>query len=218
MRFIRTHPGWHRRTGVDPLLADCVEEALPALCLERSFADVTVPGLCARAGITEERFHSGYRNLEDCFARVYEHFAAQFLERMFDAVDADLSWREQIRAVAWAFLGYLQEDPARARFTAVDALHAGEQAQLVRDAVFAGLFALIDQGRQELDDPDSLTLATAESVGGGIFRQIRLAIEREGTANLDALVPGLMFSVVLPYLGPEAAAEELEIAPPALTG
>jgi hypothetical protein len=77
------------------------------------------------------------------------------------------------------------------------------------------LVEFIDLGRKELDDPESLTRATAEAVGGAIFSRIRSEIEADETDTLPALLPKMMYMAVLPYLGPEAAAEELKTAPPA---
>lgn len=192
-----------------------VRTALPALCRERGFRKLSEVELCRRAGISAEDFHGAYQDREDAFAAVYEEFAQEFIARMLATFDAELEWREQIRAVAHAFLAYLQEDPDRAYLTVVDSFNGGERAQVVRDSVMSALFGLIDAGRQELDDPDSLTPVTAESVGGAIFLRMRKAVEREGTEGLSALLPELMHMTVLPYLGPEAAAEELAAPPPA---
>jgi AcrR family transcriptional regulator len=192
---------------------DFFRRALIELCFERGFAAVTVEDLCERAEVERAHFDAAYRDLEDCFAQVYEVLADEFMAAMAAAFDADLSWRQQIRAVAYALLDYLQADHARAHFIGVDSLNAGERSLIIRDSVFAGLFALIDQGREQMDDPAELSFATAQSVGGGIFLQIRLAVEERRFEELDAMVPGFMYSVVLPYLGPEAAAEELTTAP-----
>jgi AcrR family transcriptional regulator len=197
-------------------MSDSLHRALIDLCFERGFAELTVEDLCRRAGLSEDRFYRSYDDLEDCFAQVYEELAREFLLRMFATFDADRSWREQIRAVAYDLLDYLQEDHARAHFTVVDSLNAGDRSLVIRDAVFAGLFALIDQGRRQMPDPDALTAATAQAVGGAIFLQVRIAVERRRFADLQPMVPGFMYAAVLPYLGPEAGAEELEIPPPSL--
>jgi hypothetical protein len=47
-----------------------------------------------------------------------------------------------------------------------------------------------------------------------IFNQILFEIERGNYENLRPLVPKMMYSAVLPYLGPDVAAEELHRAVP----
>jgi hypothetical protein len=72
---------------------------------------------------------------------------------------------------------------------------------------------LIDEGRADPEAPESLTRVTAESLAGAIALELHLAI-REGLRSERELVPTLMYAAVLPYGGPEAAAEELRIPPP----
>jgi AcrR family transcriptional regulator len=200
-----------QQPGRSGTICEPLQQAMVDLCYERGFREIEVGELCRRAGCPEAEFVSRYKDLEGCFAAAYERYAEEFLALMISAFDADLSWRRQIRTVARTFLAYLQEDPARAHFTVVDSLNAGEQAQLIRDRVFAGLFALIDQGRNEPGAPPSLTEATAEAVGGGVFGQVRILVAARRFEELPEMVPVLMYAVVLPYLGPEAAADELTI-------
>jgi len=200
----------------DPATAAALRRALPALCRERGVQDLELADLSARAGIGEAKLRRGYGDLQGACVAVFRDFAEEFSERMLAAYQAEPpEWRRQIRAVAYAFLAYLQEDPDRAYFTIVDAVNAGTQAQLVREEVISGLCALIDQGRGELADPDSLSPATAEAVGGAVFLRMRGAIEAGESERLPALVPELMQIVTLPYLGPLIAAEEANLAPPA---
>jgi hypothetical protein len=50
-------------------------------------------------------------------------------------------------------------------------------------------------------------------VVGGIFSQIMIVVSRGEEVRQEA-VPQMMYAVVLPYLGHEAALEELNIPPP----
>jgi AcrR family transcriptional regulator len=138
----------------------------------------------------------------------------ELLERVVQAYAGEESWRDRLRAVAYEMLRFLREDHERARVMTVDVLSAGERAQLIRDQGMQGLIELIDQGRQELPDPDSMTRATAEGIGGAIYRRMRLAIAAGDFDALDRMVPELMYGAVLPYLGAEAAEEELTKPPP----
>ena len=77
------------------------------------------------------------------------------------------------------------------------------------------LFDLIDEGREEPTAPAGLRRMTAEALGGGICTRLYAAIVRDGRLPDEAeIVPELMYCVVLPYCGRDAAREELEISPP----
>lgn len=181
------------------------------LCFEHGFLHLDVEALCARAGVGRQRFERDYADLEHCFAAVYEECAEQFLARLEAAYEGEAQWREGVRAVAHATLAHLEEDPARAHFTVIEALFAGERAQLVRDRVFARLTAFLDRGREQPGAPEFLSRATAESLNGAVFAQMRAAIADADRERSAQLLPEMMYAVVLAYLGPEAAEEELRI-------
>lgn len=196
-----------------------IGEALVALCYEQGFAAVTAEDLCARAGVEQPTFEAEYDDLEDCFCQVLEVQRDDFfayLERAVARAGGE-RWADRVRAVAYGLLHYLRAERPRTHFLTVELNQAGERATLIwTETIVKPLFDLIDEGRREPGAPTSLTRATAEQVGGGIFAQI-YAATGSGEAELpDPRVPELMYAVVLPYLGSEAAAAELKIPPPDL--
>ncbi len=192
-----------------------IREAIVAIVCERGYLDTTLEAICERAGVTPGKFERQFADVEDCYCQLIEEERNEVLRRAGVAFTAEETWLDAIRATAYAMFGYLCEDLPRARFVFVEVLAAGERAQLIRDQGMTLLFALIDQGRNELDDPDSVSTVTAEAIGGSVYNQIQMAVERD-TLSFD-LVPALMYNVVLPYLGAEVAREELH-RPPQVVG
>lgn len=195
--------------------AEGARDQLSAACIEvvarNGYRRSTVEQICACAGVDRSTFESYFEDLEDCFCQVFEQLGSNFLAEMATVFASQGTWREQLREIAYYFLDYLEADHPRARITVVEVLFAGERAQLLRDNVFAALYAFIDLGRQELADPDSLSPAMATRVGGAIFAQMRMAVEKGEFDALPRLVPDLMYNAVLPYLGPEVALQERRI-------
>jgi AcrR family transcriptional regulator len=189
--------------------------ALIDLCFERGFASLTVDDLCRRAGVDRAAFERLYTDLEDCFFQI----CAAELRRYRDLADAARAgldeWHDRLRATAYALYRYLDEDERLRRFTVVEVRAAGERPALLLGEEIETLFDLIDEGRAEPTAPPTLTRATAESVGGGIFNEIFTAAGHEGPMPPEEdVVPDMMYSAVLPYLGAASAAAELEIPPP----
>jgi hypothetical protein len=145
---------------------------------------------------------------------VLEAETAELLRRCWSSFSAVTGWADQLRAVAQTMLEFFQEDERRARLMAVDAHHGGERGILIRDQGMQALFAFIDLGRYEMDDPEALTRTTAEAVGSSIYLQLRSWIEDGRLESMHELIPEMMYFAVLPYLGVEAAEAELEIAVP----
>ncbi len=181
-------------------------------------SETTVEAIADRAGVDRATFHRHFKDVEDAYCEVLAAVRDEFLEAIVGAFESEEGWRNQIRAAAYAMLRFLREDEERARFTFVEVLSAGTRAQVLRDQAMEKLFDLIDLGRNELDDPDSISRATAEGVGGSIYNQLHMGIETGRLDLAEPFVPQLMYSVVLPYVGSDEALKELEIPPPGKVG
>jgi AcrR family transcriptional regulator len=193
---------------------DRIGRALVDLCFEHGYRDTTLPMLLERAGVDQRAFERHFSDLEDCFCVTLEAVRNEYFSRIGAAFAAQGIWRNQLRATAYASLRFLREDLPRARFLRVEVMYAGARAQLIRDQGMDVLCELIDRGRAELDDPDSVPRSTAESLAGGIYQRTHTAVERDDPQLWARLVPEFMYTLVLPYLGSEAALEELSIPPP----
>jgi AcrR family transcriptional regulator len=61
-----------------------------------------------------------------------------------------------------------------------------------------------------MDDPESVPHTTAEALAGSAYGQVYAKVVRGDTDELPKLIPQLMSAAVMPYLGVEAALEELD--------
>lgn len=191
-----------------------LREALLDLCVERGYADLELDDLLERAGVDRADFDRDYESLDACFAAVLAQIYGEFFARAQAAVAEETGWRDRMRATAYALLRFLRSDERVARLAAVEAQHAGEGAQLLFLETFNRLVDLIDEGSAEATGPDSPSRATALGVGGVVFARIQEAVA-EGELGLgEEEIPQLMYAAVFPYLGAEAAEEELRIPPP----
>jgi hypothetical protein len=93
----------------------------------------------------------------------------------------------------------------------LEVLNAGEVAQLHRDLVIAGQTALIDEGRQLLDDPDSVSPALAVHAAGAINEMlIRKTVDGDLFRGGDQVIRDLLYLTMRPYLGDRSALAELK--------
>jgi AcrR family transcriptional regulator len=194
--------------------SDPVHRALIDLCFERGYCDLTVGDLCDKAGLARVDFDARYGSLEDCFLATYAAEFARYRARVEAACAGLTSWRERLRATAYALLRYLGEDEHATHFSVVEIRRGGERAQLLIGRGIEELIDLLDEGRAQPGAPPNLTRATAESVAGGLFNQLYLAVARGESAPEAEIVHEAMYSAVLPYLGVAVATEELRIPPP----
>jgi AcrR family transcriptional regulator len=191
--------------------------AMVDLCFEVGYPQLTLPMLLERAELGEGDFNRRFDDLEDCFCHTLEAHRDDFfayLARAMALAEPE-SWADRLRAVAYGLLRFLQADPVRTHFLTVELNRAGERATLIwTQTIVKPLFELIDEGRTARSGAGSLTRSTADAVGGGILLQILAAVEKGDLEEGERVVPQLMYSAVLPYLGSAEAEKELHTPPP----
>ncbi len=191
-----------------------IAEALVAVAGTRGFKGTSLAMVLDRAGVERADFDRHFGGVEDCFVQVWDEVAAEYTGRIVDAYTGGETWREGLRALSRETARFLREDRARARFMVVEVLSAGELAEAHREVALRGYTELIDLGRQELDDPDSVSRVVAEATAGAVFGAIFTHVKEGEFDAMYEMAAELMYMAVLPYLGPEAAAEELALARP----
>ncbi len=191
-----------------------LREALLDLCAERGYKKLKLKHLLERAGMDEATFKGHYPDLDGCFTAVLGEIYDEFFVRATEAVAEESGWRDRMRATAYALLRYLRADERVARLAAVEVQYAGKRAQEVFLETFNRLVNLLNEGSSEAGGEEGPGLATAIGVGGVVFARIQEAVA-EGELGLgEEEIPELMYAAVFPYLGAEAAEEELRILPP----
>ncbi len=102
----------------------------------------------------------------------------------------------------------LAQEADAARLTMVEMTAAGEDArQLYREAL-ARFAPLLDEGRAYSDQKDLPADTARFAIGAAtsmVFDEIRAGRGEE----LERMLPDLVFAVLMPYLGPDAAEEEM---------
>jgi AcrR family transcriptional regulator len=198
----------------DPF-ADRVAVALVEVIAERGYEATDVGSVTRRAGIGEAEFYRRFADKEDCVLRVFEAFVEDFLRQVRAAYDAGPDWRSALRGAAYAAADWMNEHPDTARFGAVEVLYAqGEMVRVRREEVFQYCAGLIDAGRAEAPDPAAVPQAAPVMAIGAIAQILTRRMQEGEDLETDRMVPAMMYQAVRPYLGEEAAQEELGMAPP----
>jgi AcrR family transcriptional regulator len=184
-------------------------EALIEVAAERGYMDTSIEMVVAHAGLDRPAFDRHFRGKYDGFLSAWQEMNEECMASLMRAYNSEQYWPDRLRAVAVEVVGSLCNDPSRASF-AVEVLAAGDAARARRDMTMRVIASLIDAGRMEMDDPESVPHTTAEALAGSAYGQVYAKVVRGDTDELPKLVPQLMSAAVMPYLGVEAALEELD--------
>jgi AcrR family transcriptional regulator len=191
-----------------------IRDALVAVVGEKGYKATELSDVLQRAGADADEFHRHWPDLEDCFFEIWQGYKQAFFDVTREGFASADNWRDGMRAAAWRFGRFLQEDEVRARLFLIEFNYAGERVRASRDVVMAQYAELIHRGN-EIKPPDlpPVPHTQAEALIGAIWEG---AVSRVLTGKFDEfpeLIPGAMYITVLPYLGVEAAAEELQRGP-----
>jgi AcrR family transcriptional regulator len=193
-----------------------IREAAMDLVLAYGYGTPTVEMVVARAGVEPADFERNFTDLEDCCLQIYVENIVAFDEVVFGAFEHPGPWRDRMRAAVYALARFLRDRPRDVRFDVVAMTGAGPVPRVHRERQLQRFVDLIDLGRQELDDPDSISRSVAECLVGSIYELVVGKLQgglAEGAA--EDIVPDVMYVALRPYLGHAVAMEEFAIpAPP----
>lgn len=212
MAITRTEMGSTARERLlDTALAALGEDGREALDTAR---------LAARAGVAKADLEAEFADLDACLDAAYE----QFVGRLGDAVRTGCErgrgsaagtsvegWSAGVRCGLEALLDELTASPARAVALVRTYPALGAPRRLRYEAFVADFPPLLADGRQVAEAsgaalPDEVELLAVGAAEAIVFD----AVESGRAAALAEMAPAVLFSVLVPFIGANAAAAEME--------
>jgi AcrR family transcriptional regulator len=177
------------------------------------FKEAHVTEVVHRAGVSRRSFYEHFKGKEECFAAAYARSMEQLWQLTLREFEVQDEWVEGLRAGLAAMLSALARRAEVASICFVEVLAAGPLAAEQRDAAMRKFQPLFESAPTQVK-PESRIF---EALALGRVADLSAVLHREIAARrieqLPELLPELMYMMVLPFLGPEAAARELERAP-----
>jgi AcrR family transcriptional regulator len=219
--------GSHTGPGVAPGRVGEIQRArilagLVEAVAAEGYARFTVEHVVSRAGVSRRTFYQEFDDREDCFLAAFgdglDRMSAlaspAFLQGEQRVRGLSSAWRAGLRGGLTALLCFLEDEPALGGLCVVDALGGGPGVLELRAGVLARLEEIVDRGRGESRAGRQPPPLTAEGVVGAVLGVIHARLLARDPGPLTGLVNPLMSMIVLPYLGPAAAARELTLPLP----
>ena len=191
-------------------------EAMRESIAKHGYSDASVADVIKRAGVSRKTFYARFTDKEDCFLAIYDEQVARLHGVTRAAFDAQDQWAPALRAGLTALLNALAYDAAVARLCFVDVLAAGPHAAEARNAAMRELEGILELGRggdASAGNGAPTPRALGMSMVGGLGEVLYQEIVAGRAEQLPAMLPELMYALVLPFEGREAAQRELERAP-----
>jgi len=133
------------------------------------------------------------------------------LSEVIASCDGEQAWLERVRIGLAKVVEMFALDPELARTAIVEVAAAGADARRRHWNAITRFTEFLDDGEQlsgSPDLPENIGLMAAGAVSGLIFDELLTG----RAERLPELLPDLLFALLVPYIGPGAATEEMRRA------
>lgn len=193
---------------------EAILEAMIGVVGRKGYAATSVADVLTEAGSSRATFYKHFDDKLDCFLAALGVAEQQIVGAATTACGSRGSWEERACRGLASVIELFAANPELAQATLAEAATAGAKARQ-RYWQAASRFAqlLEDHGPapRQAELPSSTGLMAVAAVAGLIFDELRGG----DTADLKGVLPELEFALLVPYLGPRAAAEACDPLPSA---
>lgn len=185
--------------------------AVADVCHAAGYVSMSVEDIVVTSGVSRRTFYDNFRGKEDVYLAAYDEASQQLLTQVYAAYEAADGLVARVRDSLNAFLTFVAEEPAFADMCIVEVMAAGTVAIERRNRTMQAFSEMIEKAAAEELPKSKLPPAlTAETLVGGIYEVVYSRVLQGRGAELPDLLPDLLFSVLLPYVGQETAASLLK--------
>jgi AcrR family transcriptional regulator len=187
-------------------------EAMLAELAEGGYEDFDLARALARCGVSRDEFATEFEDEDACLFAAYEHLTNGLLDKASGKCDAREEWPQRIRCGLEAVLSELAARPEMARVV-TGSFPAIRPAAYLRYMGFLEAFVPFFRAGREFSgvtgelpgEVEMLAIGAAETI-------VADEIEAGRAPQLPAMLPSILFSVLVPFLGPEAASAAMRNA------
>lgn len=188
-----------------------LREAMVRVAAAKGYEATTVTDVVELAGVSRATFYEMFEDKAACFLEAYDAVIDVLVAHVTSAFVAATSepWPQRIAAGLGALAELLAAESDIARMAMVEVTAAGDEARERYRAALARFTPFLEEGRTYSGQGDELPPDTARFAIGGATSMIFDEIRAGRGPEMERILPDLVFAVLMPYLGPEAAETEM---------
>jgi len=186
-------------------------EAMLRVAAAKGYEATTVADVIEVAGVSQESFDEMFGDKSACFLEAYDAVFDVLVAHVTTAFEsaAGEPWPERIAVGLGALVELLAAEAGIARLSMVEVTAVGDDARARYRAALARFTPFLEEGREYSGQAEELPADTARFAIGGATSMIFDEIRAGRGPELKRILPDLVFAVLMPYLGPEAAEDEM---------
>lgn len=180
-----------------------ITDAIAELTAERGYEATKIGDIVSRAGVARKTLYDNFDGKEGVFLAAFDTSANEALQRVEAACEeAGAGWEGRVEAGLAAFLGFVGEEPARARMCMIEAMSATPTANQRYEAAVQRFVAI---AKDNAPSHEQLPETIEETLVGGVAWIVHQKIRRGEAEKAPELLSELAEFVVAPYRGAAAA-------------
>jgi AcrR family transcriptional regulator len=188
-----------------------VLEAMLRAAAATGYERAAVTDVTAAAGVSREYFEEQFGDKETCLLEAYDaaiDVALALASNAFEAAAGE-SWPARVEAALRALIELFSAETEIIRMAMIEMSAVGDRARARYRAALARFAPLLEEGRGHTPRGTELPEDTASFAIGGAASLIFDEVRAGRGAELGRILPALVFAVLMPYLGAEAAEDEM---------
>jgi AcrR family transcriptional regulator len=177
----------------------------------KGYEATTAADVVEAAGVRRETFEEMFVGKEGCFLEAYDAVIDVLVAHVSTAFESTVGqpWPDRIIAALRALVELLATEHDIARMAMVEVTAVGEDARIRYRGALGRFTYFLEEGRSASTQGDELPADTARFAIGGATSMIFDEVRAGRGPELRRILPDLVFAVLMPYLGPEAAEDEM---------
>jgi AcrR family transcriptional regulator len=177
----------------------------------KGYETTTVADVIEAAAVNRETFDEMFASREACFLEAYDAVIDVLVAHVSTAFESTVGqpWPDRIATGLRALVDLLASEHDIARMAMVEVTAVGEDARIRYRAALGRFTYFLEEGRTVSPQADELPADTARFAIGGATSMIFDEVRAGRGPELRRLLPDLLFAVLMPYIGPEAAEDEM---------
>jgi AcrR family transcriptional regulator len=197
--------------GTTETRRQAILEAMVRVVGRKGYKPTSVEDVIVEAGVSRTTFYKHFEDKQECFLAAYDMLTERVLAEVMERCDAGLPWVERVQAGLATLVEMFALEPELARTAIVEVSAAGAEARQRHWDAVNRFTEFLEDGERVAGDrelPEGIALMAAGAVSGLIFDELLTG----RAERLPQLLPDLVFALLVPYIGPGAAAEEMRKA------
>jgi hypothetical protein len=183
---------------------------------DKGYGEASPEGPMTVAGVSAAEFEAEFADKDACLFAAYDHLTELVVAKATSGCAADRDWPARVRAALGALLEQIAAEPEMAR-AMTRAFPGIRPATYERYVELLGRFVpYMQEGREysavEEELPGEVELLAVGAAESIIFGEV----DAGRAERLPRMMPEILFSVLVPFMGPDRAADEMRTASAAL--